>query len=155
MHSLSCEASLSLFFSPQDSPSLLGLAGTPSSPKLSLLSALGQTPPALGPAGPARSRGGAELRGLCVSSVTAALAPARLPRLPHPSPSHGPQRTKGLCFPVTVSILVFPCSGDRTVPRLQHILTVVVAVMIPVVRHLYVTLVLGMLCFNMDENYPL
>ena len=39
--------------------------------------------------------------------------------------------------------------------RFQHILTVVVAVMIPVVRHLYVTLILGMLCFNMDESYPL
>ena len=51
--------------------------------------------------------------------------------------------------------LSFPVPETGLVTRFQHILTVLVAVMIPAVRHFHVSLILGMLCFNTDERYPL
>ena len=63
-HTLSRKASLSLFLLPSGLPHL---AGVPWSPQLSLLSARGQTPPALGPTGPARSPGRRRASGRALS----------------------------------------------------------------------------------------
>ena len=140
-------------FSPQDSPTWQVPSPCPSSACSLLVARLPQpwSPPVQqAPWGDVKLPGG-----LCLSSVTGSSGPCPAHQAALSQPQPRPPAHDGPLLFSDCLHLVFPCSETGLVTRFQHILTVLVAVTIPAVRHFHASLILGMLCFNMDERYPL